>query len=664
MIQRLLIVIFIFFLSAQTGYAGMGKYCDHKKFKKRGCSQFGYFIGSRVSGLSYKTDNCSGITNHFGRFKYKKNKAVTFSIGDLVLGSVMGKKVITPLDLIEDAEGAEDPRVNNILAFLQTLDRDGDLNNGIQITRKTSRIVSEYSNAIDFDQTTAAFASDAMIQSLMADLNTAGVFKDLDPRDRTLRKSLAALEYFQRATSERKIVRTRKGYLRGFEANETTWQFLGIPYALPPIGDLRWRPPHKARKWHGVRDAIAWGDQAAQSMDMEQYGEGGMSENCLYLNVTAPKNAENLPVMVWFHGGSFTILTGNTKGYNNIDALTTKDVILVTVVHRLGPFGYLAHPNLAEETEYGGSGNYGQMDLTAALKWINRNIRSFGGNPDNVTIFGQSGGGAKSASLMMSPLAKGLFHKAIIMAGIGPVSPSDTIESSIQTAEAIGEAVFERNGVTTLEEARALPWTAIIQADTDNNIPRQTYRPNVDHYCIPDTYYNTLVNGQPNDVPLLIGCTAMDYPSIIYGMKQQMPIRSEYSTSDLFVYKFNRVPTGWNAMGLLSNHGGEIPYLFNYPPTFINNYFFGLILDPTTGTSLLGTNPIGSATDVYISMAWGAEDMAMKETTMTIWSNFAKYSNPSIPEVEWPAYTTQNDTYVEIGQDDVSVKTGLNTAFP
>jgi len=624
--------------------------------------------------LTYEGEKCSGTTNAFGRFRYNKNTPVTFSVGDLVLGTTMGKRFVTALDLVESAQGPEDARVNNLLVFLQTLDQNGNLNDGIQISRRTSHIVSQYSNVIDFDQDTAAFASDASVLALMDELNTAGVFTDNDPRVRPLRKSLAALEYYQRATSLRKIVHTRKGYLSGFEANETTWQFLGIPYARPPIGDLRWRPPQKAKRWHGIRDAIAWGDQAAQSMAMEQYGEGGMSEDCLYLNVTAPKNATGLPVMVWFHGGSFTILTGNTKGYNNIDALTTKDVVLVTVVHRLGPFGYLAHTDLAEESEYGGSGNYGQMDLTAALKWIKANIRSFGGNPDNVTIFGQSGGGAKTASLMMSPLAKGLFHKAIIMAGIGPVSPADTIESSIATAEAIGEAAFRRNEVVTLEEARTLPWTAIIQADTDNNIPRETYRPNVDYYCIPDTYYNTLVNGQPNDVPLLIGCTAMDYPSIIYGMKQQMPIRSNYSSSDLFVYKFNRVPRGWNQMGLLANHGGEIPYLFNYPATFINNYYFGLILDPETSAPFptipdLNGNGItgkqGDAADVFISMQWGTQDMAMADKTMAIWSTFARTGNPSVPGVvEWPAYSVQNDIYVEIGQDEITIKTGLNAAFP
>src|SRR5690554_5998334 len=129
-----------------------------------------------------------------------------------------------------------------------------------------------------------------------------------------------------------------------------------------------------------------------------------MSEDSLYLNVTAPKNADKLPVMVWFHGGGFTSLTCNTRPFNNPEALASKGVVQVSVNHRLGPFGYIAHPDLSAESGYNGSGNYGQMDLIAALEWVQDNIAAFGGDPDNVTIFGESGGGRKVLSLMASPV--------------------------------------------------------------------------------------------------------------------------------------------------------------------------------------------------------------------------------------------------------------------
>ncbi|MEB3736413.1 carboxylesterase family protein [Halopseudomonas pachastrellae] len=157
--------------------------------------------------------------------------------------------------------------------------------------------------------------------------------------------------------------------------------------------------------------------------------------------------------------------------------MTEKDVVLVTVNHRLGPFGYIAHPLLTAESGYNGSGNYGQMDLVMALQWVQDNIAAFGGDPGNVTIFGQSGGGGKVYSLMNSPQAIGLFHKAIVQSGFAPLDTTGEPGDSLAESEAIGAALFARAGVESLEEARALPWTAFAKADLDNSIPRQTYRP-------------------------------------------------------------------------------------------------------------------------------------------------------------------------------------------
>lgn len=639
-----------------------------------------FTAGSSVAGLSYETKTHSGKTDAAGSFEYQPNETITFSIGDLILGEVTADTSVgpfskadvrvSPSDIVPGAAEGLNQVAANITVLLQSLDQDGQLNNGIKITSEIATIVEKYD--IDFNQSAADFAGNDNVVALLAELNASGVFNDTDPRDRTLVSAAVAGEQLDRSLAERNTVKTRYGRLQGYSADENTWQYLGIPYAKPPIGDLRWRPTKQPTAWKGVRHAIAWGDQAAQDPTYQAYGEGGMSEDCLYLNVTAPKDAKDLPVMVWFHGGAFTILTGNTKGYNNVNSLTTKDVVLVTVTHRLGPFGYLAHPLLTEESSYGGSGNYGQMDLVMALKWVKGNIAAFGGDPGNVTIFGQSGGGAKTVSLMMSPKAKGLFQKAICMAGTAPINPSSTVEEVVSSTETVGEALFTRLGITSLEEARALPWTAIVQADIDNEIPRETYRPTIDNYYISDTYYNTLLNGQPNDVPLLIGATAGDYPSIIAGVKDQVPFRSAHSEADLFVYKFNRVPDGWAEMGLLSNHGGEIPYLFNFPATFVNNYMFRLILDPATGESpeigdlngngIAGTD--GDTADIFASMAWGAEDVAMVQTTMTIWTNFAKTGDPSVADVTWPVYTVENDAYVEIGQTELTVKNGLETAFP
>ncbi|MET0340267.1 MAG: carboxylesterase family protein [Polyangiales bacterium] len=631
----------------------------------------GRFVGSAVAGLRYTTDTESGTTDAEGRFRYRAGEQVAFAVGTLPLGATRGRDVITPRDLIPDARDASDPAVANRLVLLQTLDDDGDLNTGIAISAETARIVGTYAARLDLAQATAAFAADPAVAALLTDLNASGVFTDVDPRPRALRSERAAREHFARAASPRKVVTTVQGALSGYAANESTWQWLGVRYAAPPLGALRWKPPAALARFEGVRDAVAWGDQAPQNPRFESNGEGGMSEDCLHLNVTAPANARDLPVMVWFHGGAFTILTSNSKAYNNVDGPSARGVVLVTVNHRLGPFGYLAHPGLAADSSYGGSGNYGQMDLVAALQWVKENIAGFGGNPDNVTIFGQSGGCGKVASLMNSPQAVGLFHKAACQSGTNAI-PQTTANSVIAGAEQIGTAMFGRLGVRTVAEARALPWTAIVQSDIDAQIPREIYRPSIDGYYVSKTYYDTIRDGLPSDVPLLIGSTSGDYPSLKAGITEVMPFRAAHAKAPLYLYKFSRVPAGWTKLGLLSGHGGELPYLFNYPPMYASNYLLDLVLDPATGKrpeigdldrdGVTGTT--GDLDDVYASMGWDEEDGRVADTLLTVWTHFAKTGNPSTPTLAFPAYTPASDQYVEFGQTRTEVKAGLATAFP
>jgi len=630
-----------------------------------GCyDSIGTFLDSPVAGLNYTSASNWGKTFQDGTFRYKTDEEVTFSVGALVLGTTVAKEVVTPIDLVEGAGDAADPRVINICVLLQTLDVDGQLNNGIRISLKTSAIVSSYAGLINFDQSTAAFAADPNVTELLAELNSAGVFHDPDPRDRMLRNAEDAMEHLQRSMSPRNVVSTNYGDVSGFEATETTWAYYGIPYARPPLGKLRWRPPVPPRRWCGVRDAVAWPDQAAQSPVYQAYGEGGMSEDCLYLNITAPKDAENLPVMVWFHGGAFMILTNSTKSYNNPVSLPSKDVILVTVNHRLGPFGYLAHPLLSKESCYGGSGNYGQMDLIAALEWIQDNIDAFGGDPNNVTLFGQSGGGAKAISLMASPLAVGLFHKVICQSG----TPPGVGSTDLATAEAVGLDLTQRLGVTTLEEMRALPWTEIIAAD-DAAHPGSIvlYGPNIDGYYATDSVENVIKDGLFSDVPFMAGANAADLVvgiDMADGLIEQMPLRSDYNTAPQYVYKFSHVPAGWASLGVEAYHGIELVYLFDYPASFVAHYMLGLTgIDPAYIPDLDGNGYAGDPTDIFYSTGYGYKDVVLTQTMMTMWTNFAKYGNPSIPGViEWPQYTADNDTLLDIG-DVLTVKTGLAEAF-
>lgn len=619
----------------------------------------GIFVDSHVSGINYQTEGFTGLTNASGNFNYYSGRTVTFSIGSLTLGSATGADTLTPLSIVAGAANSSDQRVNNILILLQTLDADGDLNNGIQITDGIWSIVSAQAASINFNQTTTAFRTS--LAALMTALNAANVFTDTDSRARTVRTDVAAREHFARSTSERIIVNTAYGQLKGYAATATTWQFLGIPYAKPPLGDLRWKPPQAPTAWTGVRDAIGWADQAAQNPLYQSFGEGGMSEDCLYLNVTAPKDAANLPVMVYFHGGGFATLTGNTKAFNNANSLPTKGVILVSVNHRLGPFGYMAHPLLSAESGYSGSGNYGQMDQVQALTWIKNNIANFGGNPGNVTIFGESGGGGKVLYLMTSPKAAGLFHKGICESGM---YPPDT--RSLATAEAQGTALSAALSATTLAQLRAKSWTEI-EAAARTIV---TAIPNVDGFHLPDTMRNIYEAGTQNDVPFISGMNKKDMAFGITALIEDMPWFATKRKTNTYVYMFNRVPAGWADKGILAYHGSELLYVFNYPLSAVSHYLLGLVIDPATGVKMVigdlngngVTGSDGDTADIIASEGWSAADTAVADTMMTIWTNFAKTGNPSTTTFTWPAYTAANDTYAELGTTPAA-KTGLATAF-
>jgi para-nitrobenzyl esterase len=621
--------------------------------------------------LDYLADAEPGTTNIAGEFSYHAGQMLSFSVGDLQLGTAEGAPILTPLTVTSGATSADDQRVNNKLILLQTLDADGDLNNGIQISSAMRTHVSRHAPSLSFDQAPAAFS--AALAPLLADLNTARVFSGADPRPRTARPALAALEHFTRSTSERTLVRTISGTLRGFSATADTWQFLGVPYAQPPIGDLRWKSPQPALTWPGIRDAIAWGSQAPQNPTYQAFGEGGMSEDCLYLNITTPKNAANLPVMVWFHGGGFVILTGNTKTFNNPSSLPTKGVVLVTVNHRLGPFGYLAHPLLTKESGNGASGNFGQLDLIAALSWIKTNIVSFGGDANNITIFGESGGGGKVISLMSSPLATGLFHKAISESGQAEAANKILNGPTLAEAEEVGKSLFTRLGVASLFDARQLPWLDIVQAELNyypNGDYKDAYAPNVDGHYVKQAMEASIKAGLANDVPFIGGANSGDMPGLITGLQEQMPWRSMFNHAPQYVYKFSKVPSGWAAQGVLSYHGGELTYVFNYPAALATHFLLSLVIDPATsmrlavadlnGDGMSGSQ--GDVKDVLASASFGADDATVADTVMTMWTNFAKTGDPSTASFTWMPYTATNDTYAEI-TTTVAQKTGLMTAF-
>jgi para-nitrobenzyl esterase len=283
-------------------------------------------------------------------------------------------------------------------------------------------------------------------------------------------------------------VTTADGELRGQAAGGID-EFLGIPYAAPPVGPLRWRAPQPAAHWSGVRPATQYGPHCPQYGS--KFGQGSMSENCLFLNVFAPAGSNSsLPVMVWIHGGDLT--AGESDDYNPA-GLVRDGAIVVTINYRLGALGFLAHPALAGAG--GSSGDYGLMDQQAALRWVQANIASFGGNPANVTMFGESAGGLSVLAQLTSPAARGLFAKAIVESG-----SYSLLQPSLAAAEASGKAFAAKAGCASQTAAclRSLPVQTIL-----NN--QGAVGPNADPAVLPQSIGTALADGDFSHVPVLNG---------------------------------------------------------------------------------------------------------------------------------------------------------------
>src|SRR5580693_4571688 len=288
------------------------------------------------------------------------------------------------------------------------------------------------------------------------------------------------------------VVGTADGAVRGL-ASGTVDEFLGIPYAAPPVGALRWRPPQPAASWSGVRDATTFAPHCPQVAS--PFGQASTSENCLFLNVFTPSHrtaGAGHPVMVWIHGGA--LVTGESDDYAPA-GLVADGVTVVTINYRLGALGFLAHPALADAN--GQSGDYGLEDQQAALRWVQRNIASFGGNPHNVTIFGESAGGLSTLSQVASPQARGLFERAIVESG-----SYNLTQASLASAEAAGNAFATKAGCASQTAAclRGLPVSTIL-ADED----AAGYTPNINSEVLPESLQTAFATGEFNRVPIING---------------------------------------------------------------------------------------------------------------------------------------------------------------
>ena len=458
-------------------------------------------------------------------------------------------------------------------------------------------------------------------------------------------------------------VKTVQGKVHGKTINDGKVKaFLGLPYAAPPVGKLRWKAPESPSPWKGVRDATQFGAHCAQGhmFDDMIFQDPGPSEDCLFLNVYAPAGAKassKLPVMFWIHGGGY-VGGASSEPRHNGDFLPLKGVVLVTINYRLGVFGFLATSELAKEGD-GAAGNYGLLDMVAALRWVNSNIKNFGGNPDNVTIFGESAGSFAVSTLMASPMAQGLFQKAIGESGaaFGDLLGGETLANR----EKADDAWMAKIGSKSLASLRAMPTDKVLEAAKEKG--RLGFSPVVDGRLLTEPVPEVYAAGKQAHVPLLAGWnrdegsfmakdmtvakwTAMAgqlfkdraaeflklYPgdsdeqatdsAIAFGGDSFIAfgtwkwIEAQRKTGDAPVYRYHfelrALPSKYHP-GEFAFHSDDIEYVFG-------------TLDTRPGETVR------------------PEDRKLSEEMMGYWTNFAKTGDPNGTGLsEWPRYAKDDE---------------------
>jgi para-nitrobenzyl esterase len=476
-------------------------------------------------------------------------------------------------------------------------------------------------------------------------------------------------------------VRIDSGLIEGAGADAAGIRaFKGIPFAAPPVGELRWQAPHPVAAWEGVRGATEFGPRPMQQYIYSDmiFRDPGPGEDCLYLNVWTPAKSagERLPVMVWIFGGGYQAGATSEPRQDGKD-LARKGVVVVSMNYRLGIFGFFSHPGLSQESGHGSSGNYGIMDQTAALRWVQRNIAAFGGDPSNVTIFGESAGSYSVSVQMATPLARGLFQKAIGESGslLGTRrNPSHV--ASLAAAEKAGDEFGASLGAKTIAQLRAIPADALLKAAADKKFKVGVV---VDGYVLPKDIRSIYEAGEQAHVPLLAGWNADESRVYsVFGDKRPTAasfikdVKAEYgaeagqvlklypagtdeqavrSAGDLAGDRFI-ISTTWKWIELQLETGNAPVYRYQFdravpiPP--------GTVINGAPATSADTGAPhaweisyVFGAISAMKDVPWDAADFRISDAIGTYWTNFAKTGNPNgggLPE--WPRYEGQTGRQV------------------
>jgi para-nitrobenzyl esterase len=500
--------------------------------------------------------------------------------------------------------------------------------------------------------------------------------------------ALSSLAAVPRPAAAAPVVKTDGGPVRGVTVGGVD-EYLGIPYAAPPVGALRWAPPQPAAPWHAPRDASRFGDHCPQGAS--PFGLASTTEDCLFLNVFTPARGEDegpgaqrLPVMVWIHGGA--LLVGESDDYGP-ELLVQQGVVVVTINYRLGVLGFLAHPALTAESPTHGSGNYGLMDQQAALRWVQRNISRFRGDPGRVTIFGESAGGLSVHSQLASPLAAGLFHRAIVESGAYALS-----QPSLAQAEAAGTAVAQLAGCADQTAAclRAASVETLLAALAATHTTSVV--PDVDGTVLPQTVGAAFASGQFNLVPVIEGSNHdewrlfvalnIDLVSGPLGPAQYVgaiaatlgvPLATAAFLSTFYpLAAFPSPDLALSALGtdaifacnsrkaarLLSQHVPTFAYEFNdenAPQRFLPPVSF-----PYGAAHASEIQYLFDLRATVPAPALGADQERLSQAMAAYWTSFARSANPNgAGAPPWPAYQNATDEMISLVPPDPAVETGF-----
>ena len=458
-------------------------------------------------------------------------------------------------------------------------------------------------------------------------------------------------------------VRTPDGVLEGvISADGKVRTFKGIPYAAPPVGNLRWKAPQPVQPWSADRKASEYGPRCMQApiYDDMIFHDAGPSEDCLHLNLWMPAEpaTKKLPVMVWIHGGGFTA-GATSEPRQDGGNLCKRGVLVVSMNYRMGIFGFFSHAELDKESGHDASGNYGLLDQVAALQWVKKNIALFGGDPANVTIFGESAGSFSVSALMASPLAQGLFRRAI---GESGAYFGTTLELLPRAQSEKDQLEFSRTalGVTSLEALRAKPASELLDASTKQH--KVSFEPNIDGYFLVEDVYTTYAKGRQSRVPLLAGWNADEGDKQEFFGKEEANAKNyaarakaaygDHASEFLKVYpgetdaeakrsaqdftgdQFIAYSTWkWIEMHQATSHMPVYRYQFDQAPP---------AADGSAGPGgAYHSAEIEFVFNVLSSkpLPWSSTDKKLSDLMSVYWSNFAKTGNPNGPGLpDWPAF--------------------------